>query len=113
MVKKFFHMNCQSEDRNHIIVLGNGCLMRISSIPMIFDLLDDVKLFCDFATEMPHNHPLASKPTPSLVEILWYLPASDKSKIKKPHIRTLCEKYNLSILSVNEYKNLGGFEGLS
>lgn len=109
-----FSIWCQSEDRKPYYSLGNGCLMRISSIPMIFDSLDECKLFCDFATEITHNHPLAIKMTHLYLEILWYLLTSDDNQNqKKSHILTLCEKYNLSILSVNEYKNLGGFNVLA
>lgn len=109
-----FSIWCQSEDRKPYYSLGNGCLMRISSIPMIFDSLDESKLFCDFATEITHNHPVSIKMCHLYLEILWYLLTSEDSEsTKKDTIYKLCSEYELHILSVDEYKKLGGFNVLA
>lgn len=109
-----FSIWCQSEDKKPYYSLGNGCLMRISSIPMIFDSLDECKLFCDFATEITHDHPISIKMTHFYIEILWHLLTSnDDNENKKEYILKLSKKYELPILSVNEYKQIGGFNVLA
>lgn len=109
-----FSMWCKSELKTPYQSLGNGSLMRISSLPLIFDSLEETLMFCDFATEVTHNHPESIKMTHLYIEILWYLLHSDNSlEDKKNHIKELCGKYALSLDSVENYHHLGGFNVLA
>lgn len=109
-----FSMWCKSDTKTPYYSLGNGALMRISSIVLIFDTLDECLLFCDFATEITHNHPEAIKMTHLYIEILWYLLHSEDSLIeKKSHIVELCIKYSLILDTVENYHLLAGFNVLA
>lgn len=108
-----FSIWCKSEVKTPYHSLGNGALMRISSIPMIFDSLEESLLFCDFATEITHNHPESIRMTHLFIEILWYLLHSeDNIEEKKIQILNLCQKYSLPIDSVENYHVLAGFNVL-
>lgn len=108
-----FSIWCKSEIKKPYCSLGNGALMRISSIPLIFDTLEECFLFCDFATEITHNHPDSIKMTHLYLEILWYLLNTEDSLLeKKSQILVLCNKYSLGIDTVENYHNLGGFNVL-
>lgn len=109
-----FAIWCKSEIKQPYNSLGNGALMRISSIPMIFDTLEECIMFTDFATEITHNHPDAIKMTHLFIEILWYLlHTKDSIEIKKNIILQFSEKYSLSIDSVENYHTIGGFNVLA
>lgn len=109
-----FTIWCKSEIKTPYYSLGNGALMRISSLPLIFDSLDECLMFCDFATEITHNHPEAIKMTHLYIEILWYLlHSNDSIEEKKLHILKLSKNYQLSIDTVREYHNIGGFNVLA
>ena len=109
-----FTIWCKSEIKVPYQSLGNDCLMRISSLPMIFNSLNECLLFCDFATEITHNHPESLKSTHLYIEILWYLLHSEDSlEVKKQNILQFANKYNYVIDSIENYKNLGGFNVLA
>ena len=109
-----FSMWCKSEVKTPYQSLGNGALMRISSLPLIFDSLEETFLFSDFATEITHNHPESIKMTHLYLEILWFLlHSSDSIESKKEKILSLCKKYELIIDSVDSYHKLGGFNVLA
>lgn len=109
-----FAIWCKSETKQPYNSLGNGALMRISSIPMIFDSLEECIMFTDFATEITHNHPDAIKMTHLFIEILWYLlHTNDSLETKKNIILQLTEKYSLHINTVENYHTIGGFNVLA
>lgn len=108
-----FSMWCKSEVKTPYYSLGNGALMRISSLPMIFDSLEECILFCDFSTEITHNHPESIKMTHLFIEILWYLLYSKDNIVeKKITILHMCENYSLDIDTVENYHLLAGFNVL-
>lgn len=105
---------CKSENKTPYNSLGNGALMRISSLPLIFDSLEECLMFCDFATEITHNHPVSIKMTHLYMEILWYLlHSNDPLEAKKLYILHLSQKYQLDIDTVYNYHKLGGFNVLA
>lgn len=109
-----FSIWCKSEIKQPYHSLGNGALMRISSIPMIFDSLEECIMFTDFATEITHNHPDAIKMTHLFIEIIWYLlHSNDNLESKKNTILQLAQKYTLPIDTVENYHTLGGFNVLA
>lgn len=108
-----FSIWCKSEIKKPYYSLGNGALMRISSIPLIFNTLEECFLFCDFATEITHNHPESIKMTHLYIEILWYLLHTEDSLLeKKSQIISFCDTYSLTIDTVENYHKLGGFNVL-
>lgn len=108
-----FSMWCKAEKREPYESLGNGCLMRISSIPFIFDTLEECLMFNDFATNITHNHPVSIKMTHLYIEILWFLLHSkDELNTKKKFIIELCEKYSLKLDTVENYHKIAGFNVL-
>lgn len=109
-----FSIWCQSENKQPYNSLGNGALMRIPSIPMIFDSLEECLMFTDFATEITHNHPDAIHMTHLFIEILWYLlHTNDSLEEKKNFILQLSKKYTLKIDTVENYHKEAGFNVLA
>ncbi len=90
---------------------GNGCLMRISPIILHFDDLDLIQRIGRICTQTSHNHPDSLKAVQAYLEILYFL--KKKPEVPKKIVREIMEKYHYTILSVEEYCQIGGYYGLA
>lgn len=75
------------EDPNHNNSYGNGCSMRISPVPELFDNLEKVKKVTGEITRITHNHPEAILCAEALATCIFFA----KNKKSKNDIKNYVE----------------------
>lgn len=112
---KFF-MNWITEDNSKPYnSLGNGCLMRVSSIILQASSLEQAQFLAKHATEITHNHPDSLKSVEIYIDLLWLCKTHPNDNIVelKNNISTYLTNKNINFKNVEEYKAIGGFHVLA
>lgn len=93
-----------SEEHEPYGSYGNGAVMRISSIPMFSDNLEDIKKYCSIITNLSHNHEESIKGAESVCTVIYLI----KNKKTKENIKKYIEenyfKLNETVNSLTESK---------
>lgn len=93
-----------SEEHEPYGSYGNGAVMRISSIPMFSDNLEDIKKYCSIITNLSHNHEESIKGAESVCIVIYLI----KNKKTKENIKKYIEenyfKLNETVNSLTESK---------
>ena len=94
---------------------GNGALMRVSSVSLIFD--ENIEEFTEQATAISHNHPETLLYTKYYSQILFLFKKScmeNKTvQDKKEMINLFIKEHSIEIKSVQEYSQLQGYHVFS
>lgn len=83
---------------------GNGGVMRISSIPMFSDNLEDIKKYCSIITNLSHNHEESIKGAESVCTVIYLIKNKKTKEDIKKYIEENYFKLNETVNSLAESK---------
>lgn len=83
---------------------GNGAVMRISSIPMFSDNLEDIKKYCSIITNLSHNHEESIKGAESVCTVIYLIKNKKTKEDIKKYIEENYFKLNETVNSLAESK---------
>jgi ADP-ribosyl-[dinitrogen reductase] hydrolase len=120
--KQFIHW-AHHVDAQPYESLGNGCLMRVAPIGFLSSTLEQAQWFAKACTSVTHNHPEALKSVAHYIDIFWFIREYQVSKNQsddeswlitfKQHLRDKLASLHLEVLSVEQYRQVGGFHVLA
>ncbi len=93
-----------SEEHEPYGSYGNGAVMRISSIPMFSDNLDDIKKYCSIITNLSHNHEESIKGAESVCSVIYLIKNKKTKEDIKKYIEEKYFKLNETVNSLTESK---------
>lgn len=93
-----------SEEHEPYGSYGNGAVMRISSIPMFSDNLEDIKKYCSIITNLSHNHEESIKGAESVCTVIYLIKNKKTKEDIKKYIEENYFKLNETVNSLTESK---------
>lgn len=93
-----------SEEHEPYGSYGNGAVMRISSIPMFSDNLEDIKKYCSIITNLSHNHEESIKGAESVCIVIYLIKNKKTKEEIKKYIEENYFKLNETVKSLAESK---------
>lgn len=90
--------------------LGNGCLMRVSTISLLAQNYEQASLYSQYSSEVTHNHSESLKAVDHYTRILWLAKTWNGTVAAlKDKIAEYNKEAGLNLLTVEQYHKKEGF----